>query len=393
MVTVQALSWVLAGLSVLVGVAMWSTASVRVRCRNRGEVFLGAATFIRQLSELTDGLNDVTAVAASASARGFLQCPGAGMCDPDGRLLHWDGDLVSHHFLDIAQLLPRVNESDDCVVVSHGKLHCQQYNCQAKYLVVKSLVVDRVCHGYLIVVVSHGQLKRVTAQAEAMAQLMYAQLSLAHTVNIRKRAEIAEIRALRARISPQFLFSSLTTIKSVIRSDPQQARSLLDDFADFTRQSFRGAGLYVSLGDELAQVDRFLALEQAKGRDLLRVQLQVAPEVAGVTIPALTIQPLVENAIKHGIPGGGTITIVATDNGSEVLITVDDDGQGMDAGRLASDLARPSQHGSAVALGNIAQRWVRMFGEKYQVEVETGINAGMRVILRAPKAIPLVGYF
>ena len=138
---------------------------------------------------------------------------------------------------------------------------------------------------------------------------------------------------LRAQISPHFVYNSLTAIASFVRTDPDRARDLLLDFADFTRYSFRSHGRFTTLAEELHSIEQYLLLEQARFGDRLTVALRVDPEVVGVRIPFLCIQPLVENAVRHGFEnsdGPGTITITARDRGADALISVEDDGAGID---------------------------------------------------------------
>jgi two-component system LytT family sensor kinase len=113
--------------------------------------------------------------------------------------------------------------------------------------------------------------------------------------------------------------------------------------------------------------------------------------VLNVVVPFLVLQPLVENAVQHGIqpkPGGGTVTVIAQDNGNEALISVEDDGVGMDADRLFADLRDAHKTGAHVGLGNIYQRMRSVFGDEYALMVETAPGAGMKVILRVPKFFP-----
>ena len=141
------------------------------------------------------------------------------------------------------------------------------------------------------------------------------------------------MRALRAQISPHFVYNALTTIASFVRTDPERARELLLEFADFTRYSFRSHGEFTTLAEELRSIDRYLTLERARFGDRLEVRLQIAPEVLPVAVPFLGVQPLVENAVRHGLAaktGVGTVSIVAEDAGTACLISVEDDGVGMD---------------------------------------------------------------
>ena len=130
---------------------------------------------------------------------------------------------------------------------------------------------------------------------------MSGQLELAELDASRTRLMEAEVRALRAQISPHFIYNSLSAIASFVRTDPDRARELLLEFADFTRYSFRRHGEFTTLAEELRSIERYLLLEQARFGDRLQVTLRIAPEVLPVAVPFLCIQPLVENAVRHGL--------------------------------------------------------------------------------------------
>ena len=140
--------------------------------------------------------------------------------------------------------------------------------------------------------------------ATEVARWVSVQLELAELDRSRTRLIEAEIKALRAQISPHFIFNSLAAIASFVRTDPERARELLLEFADFTRYSFRRHGDFTTLADELRSIEQYLALAGARFGDRLKVTLQIAPEVLPVTLPFLCLQPLVENAVKHGLEGG-----------------------------------------------------------------------------------------
>lgn len=110
-----------------------------------------------------------------------------------------------------------------------------------------------------------------------MARYAASQIELAELDASRARLDRAEVLALRAQISPHFLYNSLNTIASFVRTDPDRARDLVLEFADFTRYSFRAAGQFTTLAEELRNIDRYLTLERARFGDALRVRLQVAP--------------------------------------------------------------------------------------------------------------------
>src|SRR3546814_17556340 len=120
--------------------------------------------------------------------------------------------------------------------------------------------------------------------------------------------------------------NSLGAIASFVRTDPDRARELLLEFADFTRYSFRRHGEFTTLAEELRSVERYLLLEQARFGDRLAVTLRIAPEVLPVAVPFLCIQPLVENAVRHGLAAtcDGQITLIPRDSADACLTTVEE---------------------------------------------------------------------
>ncbi|GAB2907165.1 sensor histidine kinase [Nonomuraea fastidiosa] len=254
--------------------------------------------------------------------------------------------------------------------------------------VVVPLTVDGTVVGTLAALddeVSAALVRTVTE----VGRWVSGQLELAELDASRRRAMEAEMRALRAQISPHFVYNALTTIASFVRTNPRRARELLLDFADFSRYALCRAHDFTTLADELTCVDRYLLLERARFGDKLRFSMQVAPEVLPVPVPFLCLQPLVENAIKHGMRGRGEpgeVRVVVRDAGPEAHITVEDDGAGMDpeaARRLLDE--DPAREGSGIGLANVDLRMRQIYGDGYGLVVETALGAGTKVRLRVPK--------
>ncbi|MDT5364689.1 MAG: two-component system, LytTR family, sensor kinase [Mycobacterium sp.] len=249
--------------------------------------------------------------------------------------------------------------------------------------------------GVLVAVTSREPAPGMLGAIGEVARYAASQLELADLDASRARLDRAEVLALRAQISPHFIYNALNTIASFVRTDPDRARELILEFADFTRYSFRAAGQYTTLSEELGNIDRYLTLERARFGNALTVRLQVAPEMLNVVVPFLALQPLVENAVRHGFAGrgGGTVEIVARDDGTDCVVTVEDDGVGMDPDALRSGPAdaladvtpdAPS-HSAHVGLTNVDHRLRAAFGNDYGLVVETAMDAGTKVIMRVPK--------
>ncbi|MBM7506172.1 sensor histidine kinase [Agromyces aurantiacus] len=223
-----------------------------------------------------------------------------------------------------------------------------------------------------------------------VAEWVAAQVELGELDASRAALAELEVRALRAQISPHFIYNSLNAIASFINTDPAKARELVLEFADFTRYSFRRHGDFTTVAEELRSIDSYLELERARFGDRLKVTLQVAPEVLSTVIPFLSIQPLVENAVRHGLEGkegGGRITITAEDRGADAEITVEDDGVGIDPEVVAEVLAggTPGEH---VGLRNVDLRLRQVYGDEHGLVVETNVGAGTLVRMRVPKSQP-----
>jgi two-component system LytT family sensor kinase len=223
-----------------------------------------------------------------------------------------------------------------------------------------------------------------------------AQLALHELDWSRERLARAEVRALRAQISPHFIYNALTAIASFVRTDPERARELILEFAEFTRYSFRAHGEFTTLAEELRSIDRYLIIERARFGERLQVRLQIAPEVLPVGLPFLCLQPLVENAVRHGLsrkPGVGMVSIEARDAGAECHITVEDDGVGMDPAVLSRGIGGDGADdapdgGPHVGLTNVDERLRSVFGDQFGLVVETGLGAGTKVSMRVPKFHP-----
>src|SRR5438874_10199426 len=144
---------------------------------------------------------------------------------------------------------------------------------------------------------SAGEL-RVVQEA---ASLVSAQVELSVVAAQEERLAQAELRALRAQLSPHFIYNALAAVAGDIHDRPDEARELLIDFAEFTRYLFRDGRSYVTLTEEIDHVERYLRLEQARFRDSLHVTVDVPAETRDTVVPAMSVQPLVENAVRHGV--------------------------------------------------------------------------------------------
>jgi sensor histidine kinase YesM len=221
---------------------------------------------------------------------------------------------------------------------------------------------------YLLSLAVHYLLLTFEAAREAEQRVLTSQVA----------AREAELRALRAQLNPHFLFNSLNSINALIGSDPEAARRMCESLGDFLRRTLAlGARDAVTLGEELALVDRYLAIERVRFGERLRVERRLDPEAERCLVPPLLLQPLVENAIKHGIAErieGGTVRIAAASRDGSLTIEVEND----------TDADAPARQGQGVGLDNVRRR---LDARSARLDVRR-VADQFRVTLTLPVATP-----
>ena len=226
--------------------------------------------------------------------------------------------------------------------------------------------------------------------AEGLAHLFSTQLELSE---LEQRAQLtakAEIRALQAQINPHFLFNALNTINSCCRTDPDLARKLLVKLADYFRKNLNHADELVSLALEIEHIKSYLAIEQVRYGDKIKVNFKVKEGLLDTKLPPLTLQPLVENAIKHGLllkKQGGQIDIIVTSHEGQVEVAVNDNGVGIEKEKLELLLeGKPCQStGLGIALQNIHYRLSNIYGKEYGLKISSILGEGTSVKVKLPE--------
>jgi two-component system LytT family sensor kinase len=337
---------------------------------------------------LREGLTPTGARRSARHLRTLLGTPAIALTDVT-TLLAWDG-AGDHHAQRAVEQAEAVLRTGRTAVLRERHVACDEIDCPIRTAVISAVTSEDKVVGALLAFGSSTPSAGLVRATDEVARWVSTQVELAELDRSRTRAIEAELRALRAQISPHFVYNSLAAIASFVRTDPERARELLIEFADFTRYAFRRSGDFTTLAEELRNIERYLVLEQSRFGERLRVQLIVAPEVLPVAVPFLAIQPLVENAVRHGLQGKtgvGHVTLGAEDAGAEALIWVEDDGIGTDP-ELVRRLLAGESHEDSVGLGNVDARLRQVFGDGYGLVVETAPGAGTKVSFRVPKYAP-----
>jgi two-component system LytT family sensor kinase len=370
--------------ALVLGVLIARAVRGRARLGTEGDIATYRTLHLASLAapSLRAGLTTTAAQRSARHLRALLDVDALAITNRI-ELLAWEG--VGERAADLAVgHAAAALDSGAAVVLTAGQV--REVSQMLRSGVAAPLTSDEVVIGALVAYSTQPAGPALVRAVEEVADFASGQLDLAELDRTRARSAEAEVRVLRAQISPHFVYNSLTAIASFVRTDPDRARDLLLDFAEFTRYSFRSHGRYTTLAEELHSIEQYLLLEQARFGDRLKVALRVDPEVLGVRIPFLCIQPLVENAVRHGFENRdapGTITITALDRGADCWISVEDDGAGNDPAVIRRSLS--GEPGDHVGLANVDERLRSTFGDDRGLVVETGPLAGTRVSMRIPK--------
>jgi two-component system sensor histidine kinase AlgZ len=209
-----------------------------------------------------------------------------------------------------------------------------------------------------------------------------AQRAETNALELEVLAREAELRSLRSQINPHFLFNALNSISSLTGSDPGAARAMCVELAEFLRETLRvGGSTTIPLDEELALADKYLAVERVRFGSRLRVEREVSAEAVSCGVPPLVLQPLVENAVRHGIANlvdGGCVRIAARCSGGQLHLTVEN----------PVDAVVPISSGKGVGLANVRGRLVALYGQDARVEAQRD-GTVFRVELAWPLSAPV----
>jgi two-component system LytT family sensor kinase len=197
----------------------------------------------------------------------------------------------------------------------------------------------------------------------------------------------ARLDALQRQINPHFLFNTLNSIASLVRSQPELAREMTVKLATILRALLKEHDAYVSLREELKFTDDYLDIEVVRfGADKLRVEKEIDPRTLDVLVPSILLQPLIENSIKHGLEPrirGGTVTVRSRLEGGRILIEVADDGVGMSNGAFALRRA-----GAGIGMKNVQERLEVLYGSQARFSVASNPGRGTLVSIEIPADLP-----
>lgn len=347
------------------------------------------------LGHLRKGMDNQSALAVCEILYKEIKPSAVAMTNKTNILAHV-GLASDHHIANSplqTHITKKVIQNGEMVVVSDTNIHCVNKSCPLGAAVIAPLKQRGETIGTLkLYFKSKKEITNVSMELVlGLSSLLSNQLEIAEADKAYQLAKNAEIKALQAQISPHFLFNSLNVIVSLIRIDPSKARKLLMSLSHFLRQNLAGTTeSKITLEQEIAHVKAYLEIEAARFVDRLTIEYTIDNNVLEYAIPPLTLQPIVENAIKHGIKDmakDAIVKISILEQVDTIEIKVTDNGAGINStrlDRLGIDQI-DSETGTGLGLYNVNRRLVMTFGDASALMIQSEEENGTEIKFDIPK--------
>ncbi|WP_106768415.1 sensor histidine kinase [Paenibacillus faecalis] len=287
----------------------------------------------------------------------------------------------------------RVIEKGELLIVSREDIHCQAENCPLGAAIIGPLKQGGKTVGTLKFYFRNAkEINHVTMELmSGLTMLLSYQLEAAKLEEAQRLAREAEIRTLQAQIHPHFLFNTLNTILSLIRIDPEKARKLLRSLSDFIRQNLTAATSdRATLKVELQHIKSYMSIEELRFVDRLKVYYEVDEGALRSEVPSLTLQPLVENCIRHGFREKSENCVIhiriMRNSSSGVTVSIKDNGKGISSERLKylGQKVLESSSGTGLAVYNVNKRLILMYGEEAALKICSDQEKGTEISFSVP---------
>ena len=357
-----------------------------------------AIHLIQQTTELLhEGLNTKTALKIAKILRTETKAAAVAITDNE-KVLGFVGIGADHHSVGspiLTQATQRTLISRNTLIFNNRtEIGCPDPLCPLTSVIEAPLIVDGQVQGVLKLYKAQDEV--ITGYEAEIIQGVADFLGLLldrHSLGEQKmmRAQ-AEYNMLKAQVNPHFLFNTLGTIRALVRTSPEQARARIKDLSDFLRRTLEHGQDLTRLAEELEIVRSYVRLEQSRFGERIRVREEIPDSVLEYYLPVFSLQPIVENAIKHGLSSkrdGGTLVIRVYESGDFLHMEVADDGVGIPPARLQNirrfdGISSRDATGTGIGLNNVHKRIQARFGSQYGIQIDSREGEGTTVIVLLP---------
>lgn len=348
----------------------------------------------KTLAFLREGLSIEAAKSVADEILRTTNVAAVAICDTTKVLAHV-GVGSSHHLpgRDIITSATRkvIDSKEVKIAETKEEIGCTEKNCTLRSAIIVPLLTKQGVVGVLKLYQDRTRkLSAVDLElVRGLGRLISTQLELAELEKQARLLAAAEIKALHAQINPHFLFNALNTIVSFIRFRPEKARELLIYLSEYFRRNLHDSGGFVTLAQEIEHIEAYVAIERARFDDKLKVHFEIERDIEQTIVPGLVLQPLVENAIKHGLlpkREGGSVSITARRCQNHLELTVADDGIGMERDPFApnAEPRKGAERLSGIGLANVKGRLHSIYGHPYGIRIESEKGRGTICTITLP---------
>ena len=336
------------------------------------------------------GLNEETAYKVANIIMDMTDFKAVALTNNEKILAHV-GTGEDHHLVGIpvrTRLTKKVlKDGKYAIANSEEEIGCDNEDCQLKSAIIIPLIEeDKVVGTLKLYKDEENAINKVESElALGLGHLFSTQIELSKIDYQSELLAKAELKALQSQINPHFLFNTINTIISLTRTKPEEARRLLIHLSNYFRNNLQASEHEVSLSKELETIKSYLEIEKARFGDKLNIVYDIAEDI-DCFLPPLLLQPIVENAVKHGVfekVEKGTVEIMARDYDDKTELIVRDDGVGIDEKVLNSLL--DGDDSSGIGLKNVNHRLKTKYGEEYGLTIDSKLGHGTTVKMIIPK--------
>ena len=346
---------------------------------------------------LRTGLNEETAAQTVKIIHSMMDYVAVAITDST-RILAYQGKGADHHYRANTDILPMTRKVIDTgrvmILPDRASIACSVSACPLESgLIVPLTKKDDIVGTLALYRGRDSVMTQVDIEmARGLAKLFAIQLELEEIQQNARRLDRAEIAALQAQINPHFFFNALNTIVSFCRTDVEKARELLIHLGTFFRSTLRDRRSdLISLERELENIRSYLFIEKARFGDSIAVEYSLHHSGSEWFVPPFTLQPLIENSIRHGFAhrgnGHGRVSIETWEEDNMLRITIDDNGVGIPPEKVKRVLDGDDSvaDNGGIALKNINDRLVHLYGVGYGLSIESEEGRGTKVFLTIPR--------
>jgi LytS/YehU family sensor histidine kinase len=342
----------------------------------------------------SQGLNEETAYKIALTIKSMINAPAVAITDREN-ILAFIGIACDKHPVGYPirtqATMDAIASGEIKIIRNKEEFNCKINNCDCPLesaIIVPLSNKNEIIGTLKIYETEKGKVREDHIRlASGLGKLLNMQIELAELDRQTQLATSARLDALQAQVNPHFLFNALNTVNMYITKDPKFARKLVVKLSMLLRYMLKNTERFITLKEELSHIEHYIALENARFQDKIEIIMDIDQALYDIKIPILSIHPLVQNSILHGLlpkEGKGNVTISIHRVEDKVIVSVSDNGVGIKKENLAKVFTAGYGKGCGVGVANVNERLKILYGEEYGLEIKSKYTIGTKATFSVP---------